>query len=134
VAVEGAETLAGFTQLGIETVPPLLGRGVLLDVAGWKGQLRLPARHSITGNQVQACAAADGVELRAGDVLLVRTGFGTLWQDEAAYLQAVGVGKSGTLWADRHGVAAVGADNMAWGAPPNATQTPERPCPAISTC
>ncbi len=45
--VEQAETQAGFTQLGIETVPPLLGRGVLLDVAGWKGLERLPERHSI---------------------------------------------------------------------------------------
>src|SRR5262245_51803691 len=34
VAVDEVETSAGFSKLGIETVPPLLGRGVLLDVAG----------------------------------------------------------------------------------------------------
>src|SRR5262249_7592020 len=39
------------------------------------------------------------------------------WNDEAAYLQAAGVSKSGTLWAAEHGVTAVGADNMAWDAP-----------------
>jgi kynurenine formamidase len=50
-------------------------------------------------------------------VLLVRTGFGPLWNDEAAYLRAAGVGKSGTLWAAEQGVVAVGADNMAWDAP-----------------
>jgi kynurenine formamidase len=50
-------------------------------------------------------------------VLLVRTGYDTLWHDEEVYLQAAGVGKSGTLWAAEQGVAAVGADNMAWDAP-----------------
>ena len=49
--------------------------------------------------------------------MLVRTGYGALWHDEATYLRAAGVGKSGTLWAAERGVVAVGADNMAWDAP-----------------
>jgi kynurenine formamidase len=117
VAVDGAETPAGFSRLGVETVPPLLRRGVLLDVAGNKGQVRLPPRHSIGADDLAACAAAQGVEVRAGDVLLVRTGYGSLWRDEAAYLEAAGVAKSGTLWAADRGVVAVGADNMAWDVP-----------------
>jgi kynurenine formamidase len=98
-------------------VPPLLRRGVLLDVAGWKGQERLPPRLGITAEDLSGCAAAQGVEVAGGDVLLVRTGYGSLWADEAAYLEAAGVAKSGTLWAAERGVAAVGADNMAWDAP-----------------
>jgi kynurenine formamidase len=111
------ETPAGFTQLGIETVSPLLGRGILLDVAGWKGVPRLPPRYAITAEDLKACAAAQKVDIEAGDVLLVRTGFGTLWRDESAYLEAAGVAKSGTLWAAERGVSAVGADNMAWDVP-----------------
>src|SRR5476651_2440635 len=42
--VDGVETPSGFKQLGVETVPPLLGRGVLLDVAGWKGMTPLPRK------------------------------------------------------------------------------------------
>jgi kynurenine formamidase len=114
IPVDGAETPAGFTHLGIETVPPLLGRGVLLDVAGWMGQTPLPRNHGITADELIACAVQEKVEVQAGDVLLVRTGYGTLWHDETAYLQAAGVAKSGTLWAAERGVAAVGADNMAW--------------------
>jgi kynurenine formamidase len=117
VAVEGTETPTGFKVHGVETVPPLLSRGVLLDVAGWKGVERLPEGYSIPADDLIACAAAQKVEVRAGDVLLVRTGFDTLWDDEAAYLRAAGVGKSGTLWAAERGVRAVGADNMAWDAP-----------------
>jgi kynurenine formamidase len=117
IAADTVETQAGFTRLGIETVPPLLGRGILLDVAGWKHTERLPPKYSIGADELKACAAAEGVELQRGDVLLVRTGFASLWNDEAAYLQAAGVGKSGTLWAAERGVAAVGADNMAWDPP-----------------
>ncbi|MCI0683542.1 MAG: cyclase family protein [Gemmataceae bacterium] len=117
VAVDETETPAGFTKLGVETVPPLLGRGVLLDVAGWKGQAVLPPKYSITADELQACAAAQKVAVHKGDVLLVRTGFATLWRDEAAYLQAAGVHKSGTLWAADRGATAVGADNMSWDVP-----------------
>ncbi len=117
IPTDAAETPTGFTQLGVETVPPLLGRGVLLDVAGWKGQARLPAAYSIHADDLAGCAAAQGVEVRRGDVLLVRTGYAPLWNDEATYLRAAGVGKSGTLWAAERGVVAVGADNMAWDAP-----------------
>jgi kynurenine formamidase len=117
VCADDVETPAGFAQLGIETVPPLLTRGVLLDVAGWKGQERLPLKYGITADDLQGCAAAQDVAVQAGDVLLVRTGYGTIWRDEATYLQAAGVAKSGTLWAAERGVVAVGADNMAWDVP-----------------
>ena len=49
-------------------------------------------------------------------VLLVRTGYGTRWTDEAAYLNAAGVSKSGNMWVADKQVSAVGADNMAWDA------------------
>lgn len=117
VEADTLETPVGFKQLGIEHVPPLVTRGILLDVATWKGQTPLPIDYSIGAEELIACAKAQNVTLEKGDVLLVRTGFDTLWHDEEVYLQAAGVGKSGTLWAAEQGVVAVGADNMAWDAP-----------------
>jgi kynurenine formamidase len=117
IPTDTAETPAGFSRLGVETVPPLVRRGVLLDVAGWKGQSPLPPLYSISAADLAGCSAAQGVEVRQGDVLLVRTGYGALWHDEGTYLRAAGVGKSGTLWAAERGVVAVGADNMAWDVP-----------------
>jgi kynurenine formamidase len=114
---DAIETPSGFKQLGVEQVPPLLTRGVLLDIATWKGQTPLPRHYSIHADDLIACAKAEKVQVEKGDILLVRTGFDTLWQDEEAYLQAAGVGKSATLWAAEQGVVAVGADNMAWDAP-----------------
>jgi kynurenine formamidase len=117
VPVDRAETSTGFKELGIETVPPLLGRGVLLDVAGWMGVNELPPQYGISDRDLAACAAAQKVEIRSGDVLLVRTGNAVHWNDEARYLRAAGVAKSGTLWVAERGVVAVGADNMAWDLP-----------------
>ena len=117
VPVEKVETTAGYTQLGIETVPPLLARGVLLDIAGWKKQSSLPHNYSISSDELAACSKAQGVEVSAGDVLCVRTGYGTVWNDEAEYLRAAGIAKSGSLWAAERGVVAVGIDNMSWDVP-----------------
>jgi kynurenine formamidase len=116
LATDSVESPTGFTRLGVETVPPLLGRGVLLDVAGWKGAV-LPPKYSISADDLRGCAEAQGSPVNRGDVLLVRTGYAALWRNEPGYLDAAGVGKSGTLWAAEQGVVAVGADNMAWDAP-----------------
>ena len=114
VDVDRIERSDGYSQLGIETVRPLLARGVMLDVAKWKNVDRLPPHYGIAANDLQECARAQRVDVRKGDVLIVRTGYGAVWTDESAYLAAAGVSKSGNIWAaDRH-VAAVGADNMAW--------------------
>src|SRR5262249_51152748 len=107
IPTEQAETPTGFRQLGVETVPPLVRRGVLLDVATHKGMSLLPRKYGITADDLVGCAARQGVEVRKGDVLLVRTGYAALWNDEAAYLDAAGVVKSGTLWAADRGVVAV---------------------------
>jgi kynurenine formamidase len=116
--VDGEETPSGFKHLGVETIPPLVSRGVLLDVCGHKGQSVLPAKYGITADDLTSCARAQGVELPLGGVLLIRTGYGALWSgEEQVYLDAAGVSKSGTLWAADHGAIAVGADNMGWDVP-----------------
>src|SRR5262245_62045958 len=79
IPTDSVETPAGFKQLGIEYVPPLVTRGVLLDVATWKGESPLPRYYSITADEMIACAKAQQVEVHKGDVLLVRTGYDTLW-------------------------------------------------------
>lgn len=107
----GVQTSVGFRVLGIETMAPLVARGVLLDVAG---DTRLPPDHSITVEELERAAAGAGVEVRAGDVVLVRTGYGALWSDPAAYLHGAGVSADGSRWLIDKDVNAVGADNVAW--------------------
>ncbi|MDX2178453.1 MAG: cyclase family protein [Bryobacteraceae bacterium] len=114
VKTETAESPTGFSELGAETMPPLVARGVLLDIARHHGADRLPEHYAITADEMIACAQSQNTLLNPGDILLIRTGFGAMWNDEATYLRAAGVHKSGSIWAAEQGVAAVGADNMAW--------------------
>jgi kynurenine formamidase len=106
------QTSAGFTALGIDTVAPLVARGVLLDVAGALGVARLPAGHAVSVRELEL--AADGLGLRPGDVVLVRLGSGALWADRAAYEAAGGVSAEGSRWLAARRPLAVGADNLAW--------------------
>jgi kynurenine formamidase len=65
----------GARKNGIENVrDKMVGRGVLLDVARFKGVDSLPDGYAITGAEFDACAKAQGVEVRKGDFVLVRTG------------------------------------------------------------
>jgi kynurenine formamidase len=112
--VDAVERTDGYTTYGAETIAPLIGRGVLLDIARWQHVDVLPPNYAITADDFAGCAREHGVAVRGGDVLLVRTGFASRWTDEAAYLDAAGVSRSGNEWAADHGVRAVGADNMAW--------------------
>jgi kynurenine formamidase len=114
VKVDEIERSDGYRELGAETMKPLLGRGVLLDVAAEKAVARLPQNYAITADDLIAAAREAKVTVKAGDVLLVRTGYATAWSDEATYLNAAGVSKSGNIWAADQRVIAVGADNMAW--------------------
>jgi kynurenine formamidase len=107
----GVQTSAGFRIHGVETLEPLVSRGVLLDIAGTQ---RLPPDHSITRQELEQAASIGGVEVRAGDVVLVRTGYGALWADAPQYLHAAGVSAGGSRWLVEREVRAVGADNMAW--------------------
>jgi kynurenine formamidase len=67
------QTPRGFTELGVETIPPIMRRGVLLDVSALHGGDHLPAGHLVTGDDLQAAADALGTEIRPGDCILVRT-------------------------------------------------------------
>ena len=107
----GVQTSVGFRVLGIDTMAPLVSRGVLLDAAGPK---RLPPGHEITVEELDRARSAAGVEIQAGDVVLVRTGFGALWSDPPEYLRGAGVSAAGSSWLIDRKVSAVGADNLAW--------------------
>src|ERR1700733_5892981 len=65
----------GAKKLGIEHVrDKMVGRGVLLDIARFKGLASLDDGYGITVDDLNACALKQGVEIRKGDFVIVRTG------------------------------------------------------------
>ncbi len=110
------QTPLGFTRLGIDTVPPIIARGVLLDLAAHRGG-RLPDRTLVNASDLEEARAAQRSELRAGDVVLIRTGNDTVWGDPDKYLAGPGISGAASEWLAAHQVLAVGADNVAWDLP-----------------
>lgn len=105
----------GVILLGIETVPPIVTRGVLLDMTKHFQVARLELGQPIDTQAILAASEAQGVEIERGDVVLVHTGWLSMADEDAEMFLA---GEPGiTVDAAQHladlGVVAVGADS--WG-------------------
>ena len=109
---EGVQTSVGFRMLGVDTMAPLVGRGVCSTSQATRSCSRPSTRSAPTSWSRRPTRAQ--VEIRAGDVVLVRTGCGALWADPAAYVRGPGVSAAGSTWLIERKVRAVGADNLAW--------------------
>jgi kynurenine formamidase len=107
-----------FTVHGVDTITPMVCRGVLLDVAALHGVDVLPAGYGITGEDLRNAARRAGVEPGKGDVCLVRTGWARNWADAEVYLGqrdgVPGVAESGGSWLVEREVRAAGADTTAF--------------------
>jgi kynurenine formamidase len=108
------QTSTGFTELGVETITPILARGVLLDVARYRGMDWLAADQPVTVLDLESVCKQQNVTVRPGDVLLVRTGSGAWWNEPSTYLAGAGVHVDASQWLADRQVMTVGADNMAW--------------------
>lgn len=97
----------------------LCGRGVLLDIARHKGVNRLDQGYAITVDDLESCMAAQGVEVRTGDILIVRTGHLGLWyelgmQDKLRFWDGEpGMSITTIDWIHEKQIAAIAVDNIA---------------------
>jgi kynurenine formamidase len=99
---------------GADQIPPIITRGVLLDVAGLKAAECLPPSYGITSEDCRAALEREEVELGEGDVVLVRTGRMAYWPDASRVMgDSPGMSLEGARWLTDQGVVAVGADNEA---------------------
>jgi len=115
---EGKEisAITGLKKLGIHTVPPLVGRGVLVDMAKHFGVETMTAGQHIDGKHIEAAAKKQGVEFREGDIILLHTGWtdGMLESDPKAWVSGEpGLSNEGAEYLAQFNPVAVGADT--WG-------------------
>ena len=94
VSAEDALGVRGWTKSGVDKYPPIIARGVLIDVAKYKNVVHLPASYAITVADLQDALKKQGTTLQPGDVVLTRTGLMTLWPDQAKYRLADQAGLS----------------------------------------
>jgi kynurenine formamidase len=93
-------------------MPPFFTRGVLLDAPRHRGVECLPKGSSIDAAEMEAICAAEGVEVRPWDVVLIRTGYMSLWPDaeRMAAHKTAGPDISAARWLLERGVVASGTD------------------------
>ncbi|OKJ99562.1 cyclase [Streptomyces sp. CB03234] len=100
---------------GIDKARHIVSRGVLLDVARAKGVERLPGDHAVTPEDLDEAAEFGGVRVRAGDIVLVRTGQVQVYRagDKHAYgYPSPGLSVRTPEWFHARDVAAVANDTL----------------------
>lgn len=120
--------VAGLTKLGIENVPPIVTRGIVLDMAAHAGVSHLEAGQYFTVDDVKAVEKKQGTPVREGDVVLFHTGWtdAKLASDPIAWASAEpGQSEEVARYLAAKGVVAVGADT--WGVDVVPSQEETRP-------
>jgi kynurenine formamidase len=118
------------------SVKYIVGRGVLLDVAKYKGMDPLPSNYWITLEDLQNTAKTQGVEIQKGDILLIRTGWRKMWHEPGPdgkvdplhtkwHQPEPGVGVDSFAFFNEMEIVAIGSDNAAveWNFPAEAGYT-----------
>jgi kynurenine formamidase len=101
-------------RAGADRQPPIVARGVLIDVAAAKGVPCLPDSYGITADDIHETLRRQKTQLRVGDVPLIRTGRMTAWPDPQGYLaNSPGITMDAAKLLAESGAALIGADNVA---------------------
>jgi kynurenine formamidase len=108
----------GLSKLGLEKLPPMVSRGVLLDMAGYFGVDMVQEGTPYTKEDIIGAAEKQGVEIRKGDTVLFHSGWLNLIDGPAPDPKRYGstepgLGKTGAEYLVSLEVMAVGADT--WG-------------------
>jgi kynurenine formamidase len=105
----------GLRKLGVEKIPPIVTRGVLLDMSAYFGAAVVPEGTAFNRKEIDEQAQRQGVEIRKGDVVLFHTGWITLvGADNKRYLSGMpGLGREGANYLASKQVVAIGSDS--WG-------------------
>jgi kynurenine formamidase len=105
----------GARRCGIDKLGPLVGRGVLADLAGHAGVEALEDGAAVSAEDLERCLSEQGTALAEADIVLLRTGW---WSARAAapgqdFASEPGPDLGAAAWLAERQVAAVGADNFA---------------------
>ena len=106
----------GWQVAGAEQIPPIVARGVLIDVAAAKGLAMLADGYRVTRQDLLEALDLQKVTLQQGDVVLIRTGRMALYDDAQAYMSdPPGMGLAAARFlVEESGAMVVGADNLSF--------------------
>mgnify|MGYP002367825040 FL=1 len=110
----------GWKKTGAETIPPIVARGVMIDVAAYKGVKVLDPNYRVSSKDLEGALKKQQVELQRGDVVLIRTGQAQFYKDADKFLdQYPGINLDAVKWlVEEKEVMLLGADNLSFEAFP----------------
>ncbi|MBD0270848.1 MAG: cyclase family protein [Acetobacteraceae bacterium] len=107
----------GVRKMDVTTIPPIVARGVMIDVAGQKGVEALPSNYEITVADLEAALRAQNVDVTPGTVVLIRTGTARHWGENGAdhakigQHDTAGIGMAAARWlVEQKGAMMIAAD------------------------
>ena len=107
-----------FKQLGIDSVQPVVCRGILFDIAGLKNVATLAPGTGIAADDLRRAAEREGVTPRKGDAILIRSGWSAHWANPSTYIGleagVPGVDPSGAELIASWGARVTGHDSVAY--------------------
>lgn len=104
--------LKGLTRNGVENIPPIVVRAVMLDIAALKGVDVLPSQYVITPEDLSAAVERQKISLSGDFAVLIRTGQMRYWPDtEKYYTPAAGISVDSAKWLVEKGAVLLGGDN-----------------------
>lgn len=127
-AAKDFSAIGGLTKLGIENVPPIVARGIVLDMAGHFGVETMEAGQTFSVADVKAVEKKQGTPVKEGDVVLFHTGWtdAKLKQDPTAWATSEpGQSEEVADYLASKKVVAVGADT--WGLDVVPSQNEDKP-------
>lgn len=104
----------GWHRGGAEKLPPVIARGVLIDVAAAKGVDVLPDSYRIVPDDLKAALKRQNVSLAKGDAVFIRTGRMRVIGDKDKYMSdPPGIGLESARWlVEDQGAMLLGSDNL----------------------
>ena len=110
-------------QLGIEKIRPIVTRGILLDIAGYKEVERLPNGYEVTAEDIRGALRRQDIaeeSIRPGDAFFFRYGWASLWDDPERYNDSpAGVGLEAAGWVIGQKATMIGSDSWTSEVVPN---------------
>ena len=104
----------GLLSFGTHALPGIVTRGIVLDMTKIHGQNPIPVGTAYTEADIKRAAREQGIEIAAGDVVLLHSGFLKAHEGKTQLPPGLpGLGVSGAHYLAEQGVAAVGADTWA---------------------
>lgn len=110
----------GWKKTGAETIPPIIARGVLIDVAAYKDVPVLEHNYRVNAADLKGALKKQNVELQKGDVVLIRTGQAQFYEDAGKFLHEYpGINLDAVKWlVEEKQIMLLGADNLSFEAFP----------------